>query len=157
MQYSPADVETATSGDLKPNVLRDWRRRGLLEGIGRQDANGRWRYTRANVCHLAIASYLARQGLTIERALSMAAFACNAVIGWLAEVPTDFYDQAKARYRFVVGYEARGEFQVAPSDNPNFSRFEIGMCHVVNPRLIAESMPKLGHWYNSERQAATRD
>jgi hypothetical protein len=158
MMYSPADVEIATSGDITPDVLRDWRRRGLLEGMGRMEKSGRWRYDRASVCSLAIASYLADQGLKIERAIIIAGTARNAVIAWLAKEPTEFYNQMKDRYPLVVAFEGAGGFQALPFRDPSrLPRLENGIFHVVNPRFVAEALPKLRHWYNAEREAAKRD
>ena len=159
MLYAPSDVEAATGGDLTPNVLRDWRRRGLLQGFGQSDDNGRWRYARREVCIFAIASHLADEGLTIERSMTLAVTACNAVIAWLVEEPTDFHLQVKARYPFVVAFQGRtGTFETHGLNDPGrLTRTEVGMCHLVNPRVIAESLPKLCQWYNAEKEAAKRD
>lgn len=156
--YTPTDVETATGGAVTPTILRDWRRRGLLNDIGRSDEGGRWRYLRGEVCALAVASHLVEKGLTIERAIGFASRMRAAVIAWLTSEPTEFDREIRERHLLVVGYETRGKFQVHQFNDPgHFSDLEIGVCHLVSPRWIAEALASLRRWYNAERATAKRN
>jgi len=83
---SPAEVQAMIG--LPPDRLRDWRRRGFLDGIGVQEgAPGatkvNWVYRSGDVLHLAVASEITKLGLGIEVGLRLANISMLHVIAWL--------------------------------------------------------------------------
>jgi MerR HTH family regulatory protein len=98
----PRDIEKRL--DIKPDVLRDWRRRfpGLMGGIGEQDESGRWRYRPHHFIQLAIVRELRAAGIEISRALRIASRAFPHVLSWLS---FDTLDPANREFRFVLAWE----------------------------------------------------
>ncbi len=68
----PQEVEKFLG--LTPENLRDQRRRGILGGVGQQEA-GRWLYSADDVLILAIAQALFQEGVDLPSAIGIAKFA----------------------------------------------------------------------------------
>lgn len=54
------------------DILRDWRRRGFLDFVGEQGANGRWSYNFKEILELAIVRMIEGNGQSIKTLLYMA-------------------------------------------------------------------------------------
>ncbi|TPN49351.1 hypothetical protein [Mesorhizobium sp. B1-1-7] len=54
--YTPSEIKAAIG--TTPDMLRDWRRRGLLENFGVLGSNGKWTYAYGDVIALAIMAFL---------------------------------------------------------------------------------------------------
>lgn len=86
-KIAPAEVERRTG--LSTDVMRDWRRRGLLHA-GTQGDNGRWTYTMGDVAQLAIVNALTRWRIVsdLTDAFRVADYAVPHVYARLSNDPT---------------------------------------------------------------------
>lgn len=86
-QFAPSEVEFYSGVDTVR--LRDWRRKGYLEGYGFQNPAGRWRYSLSECISLSLMRVLEWNGQPFARlafiseALSLTLI--NAVRGWGVE------------------------------------------------------------------------
>ncbi|SFN80988.1 hypothetical protein SAMN04488056_10287 [Cohaesibacter marisflavi] len=64
--FSPSKVVKLVENSLSVDNLRDWRRRGLLDGIGQQDNRGRWNYSIGEVLFLSSVPILIEMGLELK-------------------------------------------------------------------------------------------
>lgn len=87
LDYSQSEASLLTG--ISQDVLRDWRRRGFLDGFGELAENGRWKYNVHDVLVLSIARALEPNGQPISRLLYMAYQLVMAVIGEVR--PADGY------------------------------------------------------------------
>jgi len=96
--FTPQDVETLVG--ITPNILRDWRRRSLLSGIGalvlpdgtttldenhpdlKQQDRRTWLYRLGDLTRLAIAVELLDLGLDLKRAIALAGDLNAKVCAW---------------------------------------------------------------------------
>lgn len=56
--YSLTPTEVADISDVPPDVIRDWRHRGLIDVYGIQHENGRWSYSMRDAVALGLAMKL---------------------------------------------------------------------------------------------------
>ncbi len=70
MRYSPADVERICG--VNTDALRNWRRLTLADGIGERNSAGRWTYDYHDLVVIAATKVLARNGLHLEGAVTVA-------------------------------------------------------------------------------------
>jgi len=76
MQHTAGQKMNYSAGKLseilgvKPDQLRDWRRRGFLEKIG-TDVRGRWEYSDADTIVLSLAQAFRQRTGDLERAISI--------------------------------------------------------------------------------------
>lgn len=58
---TPKALEELT--EVPPEAMRLWRNRGFLDGIGKVEENGRWKYSTREAVKLAIANHLRLSGV----------------------------------------------------------------------------------------------
>ena len=58
-------TETSYYTGITPNVLRDWRRRGIIDSIGIQQDNKRWTFAVSDLVALIVMNRLSDQGLDL--------------------------------------------------------------------------------------------
>ena len=79
-RFDPAEIEAL--GGPPPEKLRDWRHRGLLEGIG-ELRSGRWGYSMDDVLILGCAGLLVDNGMEIAPALELTKGGRGLLFAWL--------------------------------------------------------------------------
>lgn len=77
-KYQPSEIEALTG--FGPQQLREWRRLGFLEGFGKLDDNGRWKYSLREAIALAICSQMRGVGLDGGIAIKVAKDFSNMVL-----------------------------------------------------------------------------
>jgi hypothetical protein len=70
LDYTQSEASLLTG--ISQDVLRDWRRRGFLDGFGELAENGRWKYSLHDIIILSIARALEPNGQPISSLLYMA-------------------------------------------------------------------------------------
>lgn len=102
-KIGPAEVERRTG--LSTDVMRDWRRRGLLH-VGKQGDNGRWTYTVGDVAQLAIVNALTRWRIVsdLADAFRVADYAVPHVYARLSNDPTM---RNALDFRFLTAFAIR--------------------------------------------------
>ncbi|MCH4541524.1 MerR family transcriptional regulator [Ochrobactrum sp. A-1] len=98
---SPSEVEARTG--LSPDVLRDWRRRGLLQ-LGTQQDNGRWGYSVGDVAQLAVVNILMKWRIIsdLTDAFHVAGSAVPYVYAAVADDPV--YAKKVGKLPFLVAF-----------------------------------------------------
>lgn len=154
-QYSLQEIQERTGID--PENLRDWRRRGLLEGVGTLQENGRWSYRVGDVLLLAIAVHLVRQsGLHLAHALKIAAFA-NPPLWCRASHEAGRYADQQRAIRFLVAWsnEENGVVQVEwIRDLNNIPAFGQAHSHLIDLDALAKSLSPIISRLAAERHDA---
>ena len=131
--FDPAQVQ-AISG-VTTDQLRDWRRRGFLEGLGHLTKTG-WQYWRGDIAALTIAKLLVRAGMDMGPAVRMARSA-TPIIGTL--LTNDPIGSQTSFPGFIVGWSEPGlEFQVrefvslTSLDDSGIAHFHVVDCRVLS-------------------------
>ncbi|MGE0409155.1 MAG: hypothetical protein AB7P23_07820 [Amphiplicatus sp.] len=125
------EIELITG--LGSETLREWRRRELLDDIGRQPGGAAWSYSLSEAVRLAIAKLCVDAGLSVSQALKVGDWATGPVRECVLGKP-----------RFWAG--------VIFADEPNGVRF------AKNPTVLAETLndrktPPIGTILTVERLA----
>ncbi len=140
---SPSEVERRTG--LSPDVLRDWRRRGLLT-FGDQQENGRWAYKVGDVAHLAIVSFLTKWRIVsdLTDAFRLASFAVPYVYASIAG--DESLDEELGDFPHLIGFVAHeGEpLQVEAVDDLDHAResFLVPGFIVIDTNLLAGKLAR---------------
>ena len=92
--------------------LRNWRRDGYLEGVGRQGKTGRWRYGPSDLITVRLATMFASSGVELPAAFLFARNVQPSAIGALSGFPKTSPDGFKWRY-FVFFDTGEG---ITPAD-----------------------------------------
>ena len=85
MEFTPQQAEQFTN--LSRDMLRDWRRRGLLQDIGSQSKTGRWTYALGDLIALAAAKTIESLGVDLYRALEIGSKARAGIADWARSKP----------------------------------------------------------------------
>lgn len=152
-RLAPAEVGELTG--VGPDTQRDWRRRGLIEDLGKQDAHGRWRYSSYDCLTLWIARRLVDAGFNIADVVPVAMISAGKLTRskntflWMrrradiarGEAPTLNGDGTLVT-RYMVLY-LDGEWGFRETDNLN-EMFKSGwpVAHVVDLWHLAATAPK---------------
>lgn len=101
---SPSEVEARTG--LSPDVLRDWRRRGLLQ-LGTQQDNGRWGYVVGDVAQLAIVNHFTKWRIIsdLSDAFHVSGFAVPYVYAFVADDQT--FKKQVGKLPYLVAFNVR--------------------------------------------------
>lgn len=101
---SPSEVEERTG--FSPDMLRDWRRRGILT-TGTLQANGRWGYVVGDVAQLAIVNLLTKWRIVsdLTDAFHIADFAVPYVYACVANDP--HFKEKVGKLPYLVAFNVR--------------------------------------------------
>ena len=119
-------AEVADLVDLSTDSQRDWRRRGLLDEHGRQDANGRWRYSVLETFTMWIARRLTEARFDISDAMILAYVAANKLLAsentfllWHDREKLDAKESKDTELvtRYIVAFNHEGALSYIETDN----------------------------------------
>ncbi|MFG1344372.1 helix-turn-helix domain-containing protein [Xanthobacter autotrophicus DSM 431] len=128
MQVGARELERIVG--VRPDVLRDWRRRGLLADIGVRKGEA-WYYDRVDLLILSILKALLAEGLRIESAID-AAFGISCFVTGRLELPLD--DKPDLA---VVFPDQDGEISVARIEDM------LGLARISCPASLVIDLVKL--------------
>lgn len=145
-ELTPAQLGESTG--IKPDMQRDWRRRGYIQGLRTVSGNGRWLYDWYDVFTLSMMQRLYCRGIELSQVKTFAATVRMEVLLWAGYriSPGDpsklvkyvaFVRTPGAEHTEVGGWVAR------KLSNP----FLVGLPHpeamiVVDCEALADSLPK---------------
>lgn len=135
--YSQA-VASRLSG-LSPDVLRDWRRRDFLAGVGEQTDAGRWVYSFSEIIELSIVRVLEGNGQPIRILLYMASRLSFYVLARFRPEETIFDHFRGKDARFPLDRNGHVSARVAPFAPPEME----GDLFAENAQAIEVNIPKL--------------
>lgn len=143
VNFTPSIVEAYSN--IGVDNLRDWRRRGLLAGVGVRSVSGRWSYTVSDVVTLAITNELIQQGVAIVIALKAASAASSSVIAWLGGYP-EVVGAPQRKNRFVVAFMDEGKPQAMLfRDFGNSEVLSLPVSIILDAMHMAEKIrPRVG-------------
>jgi len=151
--FGPAEVGEVTG--IGPDTQRDWRRRGLIDGLGEQDARGRWRYSGLDCLTLWIARRLLDAGFSAGAVLEVSEVAAGKLIRaedtfiamrkmeLLVERHLALKGDGTMVTRYMVLYRDKGEWGFNETDDLS-QLFKTGwpVAHVVDLWHLAKTAPK---------------
>lgn len=122
-----------------PNdVMRDWRRREFLSGIGEQHENGRWSYSFSEILELAIVRTLAGNGQSIKVLLYMASrLSLCVVMRFSKDTYTDWSDKELVAFKFGEDGSLSNTIEFID----NMSRLRA--VFTESPQALVVNIPKL--------------
>lgn len=150
-EITPARIEQLTG--IPPEHLRDWRRRGFLEGVGVQADTGRWHYRFGDILLLASVNFMVSRRLVsdMKDAFHIAGTVNPYLFAWLNRD-----DEHGAKWRETRFAAAWVNAEGSPPQVELFRDFEAIQSFampgyvVLDLKLIAENMA--GDMANSYRR-----
>lgn len=136
---------TSTMSGVSQEVLRDWRRRDFLNGIGEQGENSRWRYSFDEILLLAIARVLDGCGQPVRQLIYMADRLRFFVLAHYRPDEEIFAAFADKDGKFPLdqnGHVSARFSPLAPPDSVEEIFAEHPLAILVNTRRLVESLPE---------------
>lgn len=117
--FTPKDVEYFTG--IRPEILRLWRQRGLIDEAGELQENGRWLYWHKDVIALAAFDLITRVAEGNRTLWGVALVISDQVMTFIlgvkhlrGEIPAGEFTSPPSRY--LVAFLSDGAWQVMTSD-----------------------------------------
>ncbi|WP_370158474.1 MerR family transcriptional regulator [Salipiger bermudensis] len=147
----PPNAVTALT-KVDPDTIRDWRRQGIIDGIGEQGSNGRWMYSVADCVVLWMAVKLAGpKGIYMElnRALALShrsalRVMATAVDGFWEEFEGQEFSEYFEVLVFDGDMDAGSEEPIRPCRVQSLAKLddvEFHRLEVINVGHFAKTMP----------------